>query len=409
MKLSIDQISNIESEILKQVRARPGISRIDLSRKLQLAPSTVGNYVGRLITEGFLAESALAGSEAGRPPTALRLDPDGGQFIGVDFEARNIMAMAVDFSDRPLRQAHKIIRESDNVEQIIEKIAQAIVEVLPDNKSRFLAIGVGVPGFVDPNKGVAIHYKYLNNWKNVALAEPLAKRFGVPVYLENNVRSMALAELWFGQGKGVEDFLCIGIRSGIGAGIVAGGQQQRGAEYRAGEIGRWRCPWPRRSAARFFKAGNVVDVELQEVASVRAIVEALERARSSKEKSLLTAQSGPLTFADVDRAARQRDRLTVQVIEFAAEILGWAVADLALVLNPSRIILAGPLTVLGDTLLSPLRARAEQILGATGAAVPSIVNSTMGEYSGALGAAALAVHEWKPARSKLSIQQQSAH
>lgn len=398
MKLSIEQIANIESEILKQVRARPGISRIELSRRLQLAPSTVGNYVSRLITEGFLAESLLAGSEAGRPPTALRLDPDGGQFIGVDFEARNIMAMAVDFSDRPLRQAHKSIRESDTVEQIIEKIEQAIAEVLPSNKSRFLAIGVGVPGFVDPNKGIAIHYKYLNNWRNVPLAEPLAKRFGVPVYLENNVRSMALAELWFGQGKGVEDFLCIGIRSGIGAGIVAGGQQQRGAEYRAGEIGRWRCPWPRRSAARFFKTGNAPDVELQEVASVRAIVEALERARHGKEKTLLTAQPGPLTFADVERAARQRDRLTVQVIEFAADILGRAVADLALVLSPSRVILAGPLTVLGDTLLHPLRARAEEILGSSGTVAPAIVNSTMGEYSGALGAAALAVHEWKPKR-----------
>jgi N-acetylglucosamine repressor len=400
MKLSVDQIANIESEILKQVRACPGISRIELSRKLQLAPSTVGNYVSRLITEGFLGESAQAGSEAGRPPTALRLDPEGGQFIGVDFEARNIMAMAVDFSDRPLKQAHKSIRESDTVEQIIQKIEQAVVEVLPDSKSRFLAIGVGVPGFVDPRKGIAIHYKYLNNWRNVALAEPLAKRFGVPVYLENNVRSMALAEMWFGQGKGVEDFLCIGIRSGIGAGIVAGGQQQRGAEYRAGEIGRWRCPWPRRPAARFFRSGSAsaVDVELQEVASVRAIVEALERARRSKEKSLLTAQSQPLIFADVERAARQRDRLTVQVIEFAAEILGWAVADLALALNPSRIILAGPLTVLGDTLLNPLRARAEEILRASQAAVPSIVNSTMGEYCGALGAAALAVHEWKPTR-----------
>jgi N-acetylglucosamine repressor len=401
MKLSSEQVANIEAEILKRVRAQPGISRIALSRKLQLAPSTVGNYVGRLITEGFLAESAPAGSEPGRPPTALRLDPDGGQFIGVDFEARNIMAMAVDFSDRPLKQAHKSIRESDTVPQIIEKIEQAIVEVLPDNKSRFLAIGVGVPGFVDPVKGIAIHYKYLNNWRNVALAEPLAKQFGVPVYLENNVRSMALAEMWFGQGKGVENFLCIGIRSGIGAGIVAGGQQLRGTEYRAGEIGRWRCPWPRRAAGRFFRGGSALaasDVELQEVASVRAIVEALERACNAKEKSLLTGQSEPLTFADVQRAARQRDRLTLQVIEFAAEILGWAVADLALALNPSRIILAGPLTVLGDTLLNPLRGRAEQILGASGAGVPTIVNSTMGEFSGALGAAALAVHEWKPAR-----------
>jgi len=54
MKRSIEQIANIESEILKQVRAQPGISRISMARKLQIAPSTVGNYIGRLIAEGFL-------------------------------------------------------------------------------------------------------------------------------------------------------------------------------------------------------------------------------------------------------------------------------------------------------------------------------------------------------------------
>jgi hypothetical protein len=290
MKLSLDQMGRVESEILKRVRAHPGISRIALARNLQIAPSTVGNYVGRLITEGFLAEADKSERETGRPPTSLRLNPDGGQFIGVDFEARNIMAMAVDFSDHPLKQAHKNIHKSDSVEQIIAKIEQSIVEVLPDYPGRLLAIGVGVPGLVDPAKGVAIQYKYINRWQNVALAAPLAKRFGVPVYLENTVRSMALAELWFGQGRGVKDWLCIGIRSGIGAGIVSAGQLQCGAAHRAGEIGRWRCPRPPHPAARFFiEKGSVLagTLELQEVASVRSILAALERARQSNEKSLL--------------------------------------------------------------------------------------------------------------------------
>src|ERR1039458_4424844 len=246
MRLSSEQVASVESEILKQVRANPGVSRIGLARELQIAPSTVGNYVGRLITEGFLVESEMTSFETGRPPTALRLDPDGGQFIGVDFEARNIMAMAVDFSDHPLKHAHRNIQESDSVAQIIAKIEEAIVEVLPEDQSHLLAIGVGVPGLVDPDQGVAVHYKYINHWKNIALAEPLAKRFGVPVYLENTVRSMTLAEMWFGQGRGAKDWLCLGIRSGIGAGIVSGGQLQRGANYRAGEIGRWRCPHPPR-------------------------------------------------------------------------------------------------------------------------------------------------------------------
>src|ERR1035438_9939997 len=271
MKFSLEQMACIESEILKQVRAHPGISRIALARRLQIAPSTVGNYTGRLITEGFLVESEKADIGSGRPPTALRLNPDGGQFIGVDFEARNIMAMAVDFSDRPLKQAHREIKRLDAVPDIIKKIEQAIVEVLPQTQSHLLAIGVGVPGLVDPTKGVALHYKYIDRWKNVPLATKLAKRFGVPVYLENNVRSMALAEQWFGQGRGVKDWLCIGILSGIGLGIVAGGQLQHGADHRAGEIGRWLCPKSTRLTARFFDAAEMAQMELQEVASVRAV------------------------------------------------------------------------------------------------------------------------------------------
>jgi predicted NBD/HSP70 family sugar kinase len=401
MKLNVEQMANIESEILKQVRAHPGISRISVARKLQIAPSTAGNYTGRLITEGFLMESKKEECETGRPPTALRLNPDGGQFIGVDFEARNMMAMAVDFSDRPLKHAHKNIQKSDSVSEIIEKIEQAIIEVLPDDQGSLLAIGVGVPGLVNPAKGIAISYKYIDCWQNVQLAAPLAKRFGVPVYLDNNARSMTLAEQWFGQGRGLKDWLCIGIRSGLGVGIVVGGQLQHGANHRAGEIGRWLCPGSARTAARFFtNSGSpmAANLELQEVASVRAILAALERMRQAKGKSLLSAQSEPLIFTDVLRAARQQDRLTVQIIEIAAEMLGWAVGELTLALNPSHVILAGQLTLLGEIMLHPLRRRAEEILQASGAEVPVIINSTMGEYSGALGAAALAVDRWKPVR-----------
>ncbi len=401
MKVSTEQVF-IETEILKGVRSSPGISRSLLARKLQVAPSTVTNYTERLIVRGFLKESQSTEKtdEPGRPPTALHLNPDGGQFIGVDFEARNIMVTSMDFSSQPLKHEHRNIYDSDTVPEIIKKIKEAIVEVLPEYPAQLLAIGVGVPGYVDPIRGVALHYKYIHDWQNVSLVAPLADHFNVPVYLENNVRSMALAELWFGQGRNIEDWLCMGIRSGIGTGIVANSQLLRGADFRAGEIGRWRCPWPILAANRFFSADASTvsgEVELQEVASVRAILNALERAKKAKEKTILASQTQPLTMADVVRAASQCDILTMQVIEVAAHFLGWAVSQLALALAPSRVILAGPLTLLGDTLLRPLRTKAQEILKSTGVEPPLIINSTMGEYSGALGAAALAVHEWKPA------------
>ena len=401
MKLSSEQTTTIETDILRRVRAHPGISRVALARDLHIAASTVGNYVGRLITEGFLAESEKAEREAGRPPTTLRLNPEGGQFIGVDFEAHNIMAMAVDFSDRPLKHVHNTIEKSNTVAEILKKIERSIVEVLEDNTSRPLAIGIGVPGLVDAQNGVALHYKHINQWRNVALTEPLAKKFGVPVYLENCVRSMALAEMWFGQGRGERDFICFGIRTGIGAGIVAGGELQRGGASHAGEIGRWRVPWPAAPMARFFKgreANGATDAELEDVASGGAIVGALERARAAREKTILSSQRGPLAFADVVRAAQQRDPLTMQVIEISAEMLGRAVSQLIFALNPSKVIIAGPLTSLGDSLLHPLRASVKKALRCYETDMPAILNSTMGEFNGALGAAALAVHQWKPAR-----------
>ncbi|HEV2391976.1 MAG TPA: ROK family transcriptional regulator [Verrucomicrobiae bacterium] len=400
MKLGVEQRAVVESEILKRVRAHPGISRVALSRKLQIAPSTVGVYVGRLVSHGFLAETQSVDSTPGRPPTALELNPNGGQFIGVDFEARSMTAMAVDFSANPLRQAHGEIEAGDSASVILKRIERLILDMLPGKKRRPLAIGIGAPGLVDPAKGVAVDYKYIKGWRNIALAAPLARRFGAPVYLENTIRSMALAELWFGQGRGVSDWVCLGIRSGIGAGIVAGGQLQRGAHYQAGEIGRWRCPWPEHPATRFFMgsgSARAADAELQEVASARALLAAWERAQNGDRKNGRPARLLDAEFSELVSEARRGDALTMQLIAVVAEVLGWAVAQLVLALNPSRVILAGRLTPLGDALLDPLQRRAREVLRACGAEMPAIMNSAMGEYIGAWGAAALALHEWKPA------------
>jgi glucokinase len=395
------QTAGLESDILKHVRAASGVSRVELARALGLAPSTAGIYVERLIKEGFLVESDKAERDTGRPPMLLGLNPEGGEFVGVDFEATTILSVAVDFSDKPLRNARSQIAPGDSVEDVVLKIEQTIAQVLPRDARTLLAIGVGVPGLVDSAAGIAINYKYIKNWNNVPLTRRLTKRFGVPVYLENCVRSMALAELWFGQGLGVRDFLCIGIRSGIGVGMVLEGQLYCGAHHAAGEFGRGRCPIPSGRAAGWFAAEerrNALGPELQEVASFRAIQRALQKALAAGEKSVLRGRPRPVELTDIVSAVQQRDPLTTMVIGEAAKCLGWAIAQLSLVVDPEKIVLAGPLTALGDTMLRPLRKMTESVLSPVELRVPEIVNSTMGEFSGALGAAALAVHQWRPVR-----------
>src|SRR5688572_380855 len=348
MRRTPHHTSDLESNILKRVRSSNGVSRVELARHLGLAPSTAGIYVERLIEEGYLEESDKAERETGRPPMLLRLNPERGEFVGVDFEARNIMAVAVDFSDKPLRNAHLRIAESDSVVQIARNIEQAIKKVMPEDETRLLAIGVGVPGLVDSDNGIALHYEYISNWKNVPLAAGLKKKFGVPVFLENTTRAMALAELWFGQGLGVSDFLCIGIRSGIAAGMILDGRLYCGAGHAAGELGRWRCPILSGKAAAWFKPENddhsPFGPELQEVASVRAIQRALAKAIADGEKTLLRTSTNPISMEDIVRAVQQRDPLALLVVNEAAKCLGWAISQLLLAIDPVKIMLAGPLT-----------------------------------------------------------------
>lgn len=396
------KVSDLESDILKLVRSSSGISRVELARSLHLSPSTAGIYVERLIAEGFLLETEKATRESGRPPMQLKLNPEGGEFVGIDFEARHIMATAVDFADTPLRRAHTEISANDSATDVVKKIEQTIAQILPADSKRLLAIGVGVPGLVNSTEGVALHYKYISKWKNIMLAKRLTAKFGVPVYLENNVRSMALAELWFGQGLGARDFICVGIRSGIGAGMVLNGQLYSGAGHDAGEFGRWRCPVMLKRAAEWFGNGtqnpDLPGIELQEIASVRAIQRALRNAIADGEKSILKKNVSAVTLEDVVQAIQCRDPLTTLVVGEAAKCLGWAIAHLSLVVDPEKIVIAGPLTQFGDTLLTPLRATMESILALSESRMPEVVYSTMGEFSGALGAAALALHEWRPAR-----------
>lgn len=399
MRRNPAQTSDLESNILKHVRAANGISRVELARTLGLSPSTAGIYVERLISEGFLEEAAKAERETGRPPMLLRLNPEGGEFVGVDFEARNIMAVAVDFSDRPLRNARCQITPDDSAADVVKKIERTVAEVLPSNPKRLLAIGVGVPGRVNSAEGVAVEYKFIANWKNVPLAKQLSEAFGTPVFLENNVRSMALAELWFGQGLGIDDFICIGIRSGVGLGMILNRRLYRGGSASAGLLGRFRCPPIAGKAGKWFgtseKPGG--GPELQEVASLRAMQRAIQKAISLGEKSVLRGRPQPVSLEDLVAAVQQRDALALAVIGEAGKSLGWAVAHLTLLVDPAKVILAGPLTMLGDILLQSLRTTAKNVLAAGGLELPTVVNSTMGEFSGALGAAALAVHQWKPA------------
>jgi glucokinase len=385
-KIKREIIAGQQAELLLRVRAQEGLSRVDLARSLNLAPSTIGIYVDHLVEEGFLFEGKAAERDFGRPPTILALNPRGGRFIGVDFEARNIMAVAVDFSQRPLKQFHDTIAVAESVENILRKIEHAIKTVSTDDDRKVLAIGVGVPGVIDPDKGIALSYKHIKGWKNVPLVSRLTERFGVPVFVENTIRTMALAELWFGQGRGLRNVICLGMRSGLGAGIIIDGQLYRGADNRAGEIGDWPCGQAGVNSTDR-SPSTKASTRLEDIASLQSLRDRLEPNSQGATKA-----EAPLEV--LLQAALAGDKVVLEFLDRVAHAFGLALNQLNCAFNPEKIILAGAFTVFGDIFLRRLEESLKTFAPPGGA--PVVVNSQLGPFNGAIGAAALAVHEWKP-------------
>ena len=129
---------------------------------------------------------------------------------------------------------------------------------------------------------------------------------------------------------------------------------------------------------------------LEEIASVPAILNAIE----SNSQSVL--KKGPITLEDATRAAQSGDEAVVAVLEGVAQTLGWVVCQIDAVFNPQKIILAGPLVMFGASLLEPVRKAIGRF--SPQLELPVVVGSELGSFNGALGAAALALHEWTPKR-----------
>lgn len=391
VKTKHEQVAAVEARLLKRLRAVGSIPRVELARELNFAPSTIGIYVDRLIEEGFLREGDRAAAEKGRPATLLTLNPAGGRFVGIDVEARVVLATAVDFSQQPIKNVGRRLRVNESADSVFATIKNVIGEVTAGDDRPILGIGIGVPGAVDAAAGMAKHYSYIRGWKDLPLRQLIADSFQVPVYLENNVRSMALAELWFGQGRNVNHFICLGIRSGIAAGFVLNGELHRGADNLAGEIG----AWPVRTERTSHNAPGWE--RLEDVASIRALGEHMNLAAPELGKA---TKPGPASspLAPYVKAAEENHPAIREELLKATDALGMVVCQLCLAFNPRKLIITGPLTEFGSLALDPLVDAVRRLAPPLHSAIPEIVNSTMGEYAGALGAAALAVHEWKPAR-----------
>ncbi|TVP48675.1 MAG: ROK family protein [Gemmatimonadales bacterium] len=369
---------------LETIWYRRRISRADLSRLLEVSRSTASELVSDLLATKLVAEVGDGPSRGGRRPILLEFQDEAHLILGVDMGATHVAVALTNLRGRVLawrEEAHPVRSDPDGTRELIVRLCEACLADVPGASEALLGLGVAVPAPVDHRDPKRLSPTVLPAWEGRSGFESLETHFGVPVFMDNDANLGAVAERWWGAGRGIEDFTYIKLATGIGAGLMVGGEVYRGATNAAGEIGHVSidpkglpCVCGNRGCLVTFVGGEAL----------------VRRAREGLAGAPGSMLSGcEITTGIIERAALARDPLAMQVVREAAHHLGVAIAGLLNLLNPGAVILGGSLARLGDDLLLPLRETVLRRTLVSSVAASEIRVSELGPRGIAIGASTL--------------------
>ncbi|HBT48923.1 MAG: ROK family protein [Caldanaerobacter subterraneus] len=333
------------SLVINEIRMNGPISRTDISKNLNLGLSTVTNIVEELENQNLVHEVGEADSTGGRKPILLEFNYNYGYIIGIKIEENNLIFALTNLKSEIIEKRVVPFKKGTNsntvLNMVVENIEKLITKI-PYNKN-LMGIGVAVSGLVDQQKGKLI-YSGMLNWSNVEIGNILENKFNVPVYIDNDVNAYILAELWYGHGRELNNFIVVTYGSGIGSGIVINKKLYTGDFGGAGEIGHMvlvaegrKCECGQRGCLEAYASEDFI------VDYIRDNIKMY-----SESKIDLTED---LSIEKVYEYAKEGDMLAIDVLRLSAKYLGYGLLSVINLLNPSTIILAGEGMIAKDIIL----------------------------------------------------------
>jgi len=312
--------------------------------------------------------------------------------IGIDVGGTMLKGAVCD-RDAAIVHGERRRTTRDDVDALVDGIVAFADDLAAGGRRRFgadgvVGVGLAVPGLVDETRGVALRAVNLP-WRELALAQAVGARLGLPVALSHDVRAAAAAEAALGAGRGSDDFLFVAIGTGIGAAVVHGGRPFLGAHGRAGELGHVVVE-PGGPPCACGARGC-----LEAIASAAAIERAYAAAGGGGGGGAVEGDGA--SAREVAALARADDPAAAEVWSRAARALGAALADAVALLDPGLIVVGGGLAEAGAQLLDPVAAElaARSRLGPP----PRVVAAELGADAGCRGAALLAWRTLESART----------
>ncbi|MCU0615497.1 MAG: ROK family transcriptional regulator [Gemmatimonadaceae bacterium] len=382
--------SALADTLLRLIWQEREISRAELARRTELSRSTVSELVASLIERELVAEAGVGESSGGRRPINLHFRDDACRIVGLDIGATHLTVVITDLRGRVLTTASHpcdVRHDPDGTRTLAAALIERSLQERSAGRAPLLGIGIGLPCPVDPRHPERLSPLVLPAWEGRHGFDALQRAFNAPLFLDNDANLGALAEQWWGAGRGVRDFTYIKVATGIGSGHVIDGAVRRGATGVAGEIGHVAID-PRGELCGCGNRGC-----LQTFVGAAALVRRAESLLADFPSSALHAskRKRALTIAAIEAAAIDDDPLAVQVVSEAAGHLGIAIAGLLNLQNPAAVIIGGGLARVGHRLLEPLRETVLRRTFVSAVAASEIKHSELGPLGVAVGAATLAL------------------
>ena len=394
VKGSFELMKNLNVEaILKVIKNNGSLSRADIAKLTGLTPASVSNITKLLIESGYLIERGIGESSGGRPPIILEINIKARYIVGVSIGVGIIEVVLTDLGAEIFLKKSVCIDKNNTKEEFVfthlVNLINEVIEISGVDKNKIVGIGIAMHGMVNPFLGISQYAPYYN-WENVNIKSILEEKLKYPVFVDNDVRAIAIGESLFGAAKRIDNFVEINISNGIGAGIIIDNKPYYGIDYSAGEIGHIVVE----QDGTLCNCGNYGCLE--SVASNRSIERKVIRSIKKGIKSSISdnvKDIEKITIKDISIAASNGDELAIDVLKETARYIGVGISGLVNILNPRLIVLVGDIFEQDKIMLETLR----EVVKKRGLRISrdniKIVKSDLGENAAVIGAATLVIQE----------------
>ena len=369
-----------ERRVLQVIRRMGEASKADIARLTNLTNTAVGSIVSSLHRNHLLKSSGKRyEGQRGQPATLYQLEPKGALSIGVRVDRNCIQTILIDFGGSVLsRVSHEsILPKPEKALEIILNDVNALLDNLSENQRRRLSgIGLAQPYNLDSwLTELSLPHEEFKLWKTFDLAAHIENATAIPVSCENDVTAASIAELFYGIGRDIDDFVYIFFGPGIGGGIVIKGESVRGPLGNAGDIGL--VPVPPSTLRSAPRPKGEWDILLNR-ASINTLV-----------RHLKVCGHDVNSFADVNALIDRRERAVNEWMDDCATALAPVIWSAVALLDSPVVVFGSDLTSLFiDQIISKIQRKLDSSAPEERCA-PRLLSGSFGSDAEAMGAANL--------------------